>query len=65
MGIGILRVLLVGEIRRQAGERGPVSRQILQRDHTTAAFGHFGRTDVDFTWEKTDKAAILKQEAGL
>jgi S-adenosylmethionine synthetase len=28
----------------------------------TAAFGHFGRTDPDFTWEKTDKAAILKEE---
>ena len=25
----------------------------------TAAYGHFGRTDVDFTWERTDKAAAL------
>jgi S-adenosylmethionine synthetase len=31
----------------------------------TAAYGHFGRTDPDFTWEKTDKAALLKKEAGL
>ena len=31
----------------------------------TAAYGHFGRPDPDFTWEKTDKAAILKKEAGL
>jgi S-adenosylmethionine synthetase len=31
----------------------------------TAAYGHFGRPDPDFTWEKTDKAAILKREAGL
>jgi S-adenosylmethionine synthetase len=31
----------------------------------TAAYGHFGREDPDFTWERTDKAAILKQEAGL
>ncbi len=31
----------------------------------TAAYGHFGRTDVDFTWERTDKADILRQEAGL
>jgi S-adenosylmethionine synthetase len=30
---------------------------------TTAAFGHFGRTEDSFTWEKTDKAAALK-EAG-
>ncbi|MHB8841949.1 MAG: methionine adenosyltransferase [Candidatus Aquicultor sp.] len=31
----------------------------------TAAYGHFGREDADFTWEKTDKAAILREEAGL
>lgn len=31
----------------------------------TAAYGHFGRTDIDLPWEHTDKAAILKQEAGL
>ena len=31
----------------------------------TAAYGHFGRDDPDFTWEKTDKAEILRKEAGL
>ena len=31
----------------------------------TAAYGHFGREDADFTWEKTDVAAALKKEAGL
>jgi len=31
----------------------------------TAAYGHFGRTDIDAPWEKTDKAAILRTEAGL
>ncbi len=31
----------------------------------TAAYGHFGREDPDFTWEKTDKAELLKKEAGL
>ena len=31
----------------------------------TAAYGHFGRDDKDFTWENTDKAETLKQEAGL
>ena len=31
----------------------------------TAAYGHFGRNDPDFTWEKTDMAEILKKEAGL
>ena len=29
----------------------------------TAAYGHFGRNDKDFTWEKTDKAALLRREA--
>ena len=31
----------------------------------TAAYGHFGRTDPDFTWEATDKAAQLASAAGL
>ncbi|MCX5717814.1 MAG: methionine adenosyltransferase [Nitrospirae bacterium] len=31
----------------------------------TAAYGHFGKNDPDFTWEKTDKADVLKKEAGL
>jgi S-adenosylmethionine synthetase len=31
----------------------------------TAAYGHFGREDHDFTWEKTDKAAELRRAAGL
>ena len=31
----------------------------------TAAYGHFGRTDVDLPWERTDKADILRKEAGL
>lgn len=31
----------------------------------TAAYGHFGRDDPDFTWEKTDKVDELKKEAGV
>jgi len=31
----------------------------------TAAYGHFGRNEPEFTWERTDKAATLKKEAGL
>lgn len=31
----------------------------------TAAYGHFGREDEDFTWERTDKADLLKKELGL
>ena len=38
--------------------RRPIYRQ-------TAAYGHFGRTDIELPWEKTDKAAKLRQAAGL
>src|SRR6266513_3074167 len=31
----------------------------------TAAYGHFGREDRDFTWERTDKAEALRAAAGL
>jgi S-adenosylmethionine synthetase len=31
----------------------------------TAAYGHFGREELDFTWERTDKAAALRDAAGL
>ena len=31
----------------------------------TAAYGHFGRNEPEFTWEATDKAAILAKQAGL
>ena len=30
----------------------------------TAAYGHFGREEPEFTWERTDKAAALKAAAG-
>jgi hypothetical protein len=31
----------------------------------TSAYGHFGRTDVDLPWERTDRAAALREAAGL
>ena len=31
----------------------------------TAVFGHFGRDDPDFTWERTDKAGTLRKDAGI
>ncbi len=31
----------------------------------TAAYGHFGRTDIDAPWERTDKAEALREAAGL
>jgi len=47
-----------GAIIRDLDLRRPIYRQ-------TAAYGHFGRTDIDLPWEKTDKAAALKKAAGL
>ena len=37
-------------------------RAIFQK---TAAYGHFGRKDADFTWEKTDRAEALRDAAGI
>ena len=31
----------------------------------TAAYGHFGRTDIDLPWEQTDKAEELKKQANI
>jgi S-adenosylmethionine synthetase len=45
-----------GAIIRDLDLRRPIYRQ-------TAAYGHFGRTDIDLPWEKTDKADILRAEA--
>jgi S-adenosylmethionine synthetase len=47
-----------GAIIRDLDLRRPIFRK-------TAAYGHFGREDHDFTWEKTDKAEVLKREAGV
>ncbi|ARU60462.1 methionine adenosyltransferase [Tumebacillus avium] len=45
-------------IIRELDLRRPIYRQ-------TAAYGHFGRTDIDLPWERTDKADTLRQGAGL
>jgi S-adenosylmethionine synthetase len=47
--------------------RGIIEELTLRRPiyKKTAAFGHFGRTEPEFTWERTDKAAALKAGAGL
>jgi S-adenosylmethionine synthetase len=47
-----------GAIIRDMDLRRPIYRQ-------TASYGHFGRTDIDLPWEKTDKADMLRAEAGL
>lgn len=47
-----------GAIIRDLDLRRPIYRK-------TAAYGHFGRDDIEFPWEKTDKAEALKKAAGL
>ncbi len=47
-----------GAIIRDLGLRAPIYRK-------TAAYGHFGRDDVQFPWEKTDKAEALRSAAKL
>jgi S-adenosylmethionine synthetase len=47
--------------------RGIIEHLKLRRPiyRATAAYGHFGRNEPGFTWEKTDKAKVLAKEAGL
>jgi S-adenosylmethionine synthetase len=47
-----------GAIIRDLGLRKPIYQK-------TAAYGHFGRDDIEFPWERTDKADALKSAAGL
>jgi S-adenosylmethionine synthetase len=47
-----------GAIIRDLNLRRPIYRQ-------TAAYGHFGRTDIDAPWEDTSRAELLRQEASL
>jgi S-adenosylmethionine synthetase len=47
-----------GAIIRDLDLRRPIYRK-------TAAYGHFGRDDADFTWERTDRADALRSAAGL
>ena len=47
-----------GAIIRDLNLRRPIFQQ-------TAAYGHFGRDDLDLTWERTDKADVLRAAAGL
>jgi S-adenosylmethionine synthetase len=47
-----------GAIIRDLDLLRPIYRQ-------TAAYGHFGRDDLDLPWEQTDKAELLRQAAGL
>ena len=63
----------VSRISELIGEHFDLRPAAIRRDldlhrpiyQKTAAYGHFGREDHDFTWEKTDKAAALRAGAGL
>jgi S-adenosylmethionine synthetase len=60
----------IGELVREVFDLRPAG---IQRDldlrrpiyAKTAAYGHFGRDDHDFTWERTDKADALRSAAGI
>ncbi len=56
--VGQVFDLRPGAIIRDLDLRRPIYRK-------TAAYGHFGRSDKDFTWERTDRAAALAEAAGL
>jgi len=69
-GTGRVKEELIEELIRayfQMTPRGMIEQLDLLRPiyKKTACYGHFGRTEPEFTWEKTDKADILKKEAGL
>src|SRR5437588_63805 len=61
------------KIARAVGEHFDLRPGAFRRDlrlhrpiyQKTAAYGHFGRDDHDFTWERTDKAAALRDAAGF
>jgi S-adenosylmethionine synthetase len=69
-GTGVVPEDKITEIVRQHFKltpRGIMEELDLRRPiyKKTAAFGHFGRTEKEFFWERTDKAAALKSSAGL
>ena len=63
----------VEQIEALVGEKFDLRPAAILRDldlrrpiyQKTAAYGHFGRDDHDFTWERTDKADLLREAAGL
>src|SRR4030095_3663671 len=61
------RITELGRAHVQLTPRGIMEELDLRRPiyKKTAAFGHFGRTEPEFTWERTDKAAALKAAAAI
>jgi S-adenosylmethionine synthetase len=70
MGTGVIPKARIEELVKAVFDLRPVAiieyldllRPIYRK---TAAYGHFGRTDPDFSWEHTNKADELRQKAGL
>ena len=56
--LGIDARIEPGAIIRDLDLRRPIYKQV-------AAYGHFGRTDIDLPWERTDKAETLKAQASV
>ncbi len=69
-GTGKMRPETIAELIRahfSLTPRGIIETLDLRRPiySPTAAYGHFGRNEESFTWERTDKAEVLRKEAGL
>ena len=69
-GTGVIPSERIAEITQETFHLKPAG--IIEQLHLlrpiykkTACYGHFGRTEPDFTWENTDKAAALKKTAGI
>ncbi len=59
--------ILANAVKVTLGPKGIIQMLDLLRPvyQKTAAYGHFGREEPEFSWERTDKAAALKAAAGL
>ena len=69
-GTGVISDAKIAEIVRNSFDLRPKAiiqtLDLLRPIYTaTAAYGHFGRTEPNFTWERTDKAEILRDAAGI
>ncbi|HJD06401.1 MAG TPA: methionine adenosyltransferase domain-containing protein, partial [Candidatus Sutterella merdavium] len=69
-GTGVIPDARIAELVREHFDlrpRGIIKMLDLRRPifSKTAAYGHFGREEPEFTWEKTDKIAALRASAGL
>jgi S-adenosylmethionine synthetase len=69
-GTGVIPESQITEIVRSVFSltpRGIIETLNLRRPiyRSTAAYGHFGRSEASFTWERTDKAEAIRKEAGV